>query len=206
MDSSVHTLSAEVDMKPMTKQNFNLTFPHSWTVELLNNRPLIAPARQFVFPKHAEDVERGALELLVKPAQDETFLATCALGFADPIAPTGIWSCPHPDWLCAVSGGYTYLIDTLQPQRWIMVPYRPVLDVRALIEQQLLLFIGHHSIFAWGHNGQAWQTARLSWEGIEITDIVGNTLCGLGWDLITDKDVPFAIDLKTGEHTGGTTE
>lgn len=186
-------------MKPI----HDLTFSHSWTVEVLERRPLIAPARQFVYPQQAEEVERGALELLVKPATGDAFLATCALGFADSTAPTGVWSCPHPDWLCAVSGGYAYLIHTLDPQQWSMVPYRPVLSVRALPEQQLLLFIGHHSILAWGHAGQAWESARLSWEGIEITDIVGDTLCGLGWDLMTDSDVPFVIDLKTGEHTCG---
>lgn len=185
------------------KPTLDLSFPHSWRAEVLGKRPLIAPARQFVYPGQAEEVERGALELLVKPADADAFLATCALGFADPSAPTGIWSCPHPDWLCAVSGGYAYLIDTTNPARWSHVAYRPVLAVRTLPAQQLLLFTGHHSLLAWGREGQAWQTTRLSWEGIEITDIVGDTLCGLGWDLATDKDVPFAIDLKTGEHTGG---
>ncbi|WP_158750865.1 hypothetical protein [Acidobacterium sp. S8] len=178
----------------------DLTFPHSWSAEALERRPLIAPARQFVYPKEAEEVERGAMELLVKPAQGDAFLATCALGFADPAAPTGIWSCPHPDWLCAVSGGYAYLVDTLEPQRWSMTPYRPVLQVRALREQQLLLFVGHHSILAWGREGQAWQSERLSWEGIEITSITSSTLTGTGWDLMTDKDVAFAIDLRTGER------
>jgi len=185
------------------KPALDLTFSHTWTVDVLEKRPLIAPTRQFVYPQQAEEVERGALEFLVKPATGDAFLATCALGFADHTAPTGVWSCPHPDWLCAVSGGYAYLINTLAPQQWSMVPYRPVLSVRALAEQQLLLFVGHHSIFAWGHDGQTWESSRLSWEGIEITDIVGDTLCGLGWDLMTDSDVPFAIDLKTGEHTGG---
>ncbi|HYK36998.1 hypothetical protein [Alloacidobacterium sp.] len=185
------------------KPTLDLTFTHSWTVEVLEKRPLIAPARQFVYPQQTEEVERGALELLVKPATGNAFLATCALGFADSTASTGIWSCPNPDWLCAVSGGYAYLINTLDPQQWSMVPYRPVLSVRVLAEQQLLLFIGHHSILALGRDGQAWESARLSWEGIEITDVVGDTLCGLGWDLMTDNDVPFAIDLKTGEHTGG---
>lgn len=181
----------------------DFTFPHTWSVEVLEKRPLIAPTRQFVYPQEVEEVERGALELLIKPAGSDAFLATCALGFADPSAPTGVWSCPDPDWICAASGGYAYLIHTLQPQRWSMIPYRPVLAVRTLKEQQLLLFIGHHSILAWGRDRQAWQSARLSWEGIEITDIVGDTLCGLGWDLITDSDIAFAIDLKTGEHTGG---
>jgi hypothetical protein len=168
----------------MNKPASDLTFPHTWSVEVLEKRPLIAPSRQFVYPQQVEEVERGALELLVKPASGDTFLATCALGFA---------------------GGYAYLIHTLQPQQWSQIPYRPVLSVRALKEQQLLLFVGHHTILAWGRDGQAWQSERLSWEGIEITDIVGDTLCGLGWDLMTDKDVPFAIDLKSGEHTGGVT-
>lgn len=185
------------------KPTLDLAFAHSWTIEILEKRPLIAPVRQFVYPQQVEEVERGALELLVKPREGDAFLATCALGFANAVAPTGVWSCPNQDWLCAVSGGYAYLIDTLQPRQWSMIPYRPVLGVRALPEQQLLLFIGHHSILAWGRDGQAWESSRLSWEGVEITEIVGNTLCGLGWDLITDSDVPFAIDLKTGEHTGG---
>lgn len=181
----------------------DFTFDHSWKAEVLEERPLIAPARQFVYPNQAIEVERGALELLIKPANGDNFLATCALGFADPTAPTGVWSCPHQDWLCATSGGYAYLINTIQPKEWSQIAYRPVLCVRALSEQDLLLFIGHHSILAWGREGHAWETVRLSWEGLEITDIVGDTLRGRGWDLMTDKDVPFAIDLKTGEHTGG---
>src|ERR1700749_3147754 len=96
--------------KTASKPVIDLVFPHSWTAEVLTMRPLIAPARQFVYPKQAEEVERGALELLVKRADADAFLATCALGFADSSAPTGLWSCPHPDWLCAVSGGYAYLI------------------------------------------------------------------------------------------------
>lgn len=181
------------------KPTIELAFPHSWNVEVLEKPPLIAPARQFIYPEQVEEVERGALELLIKPAEGGAFLATCALGFADPKAPSGVWSCPDPGWLCAISGGYAYLIDTRQPQRWSMVPYRPVLHVLALPEQALLLFAGHHSIMAWGTNGQTWQSERLSWEGIEITEIAGDTLRGLGWDLLTDKNVPFAIDLKTGE-------
>lgn len=176
----------------------HLLFPHSWSVRVLERRPLIAPRRQFVYPQQAEEVERGALELLIQPSAGEKFLATCALGFGDPSAPTGVWSCPHPDWLCAASGGYVYLVHTLRPKEWQMVPYRPVLGIRAVPEQHLLLFLGHQAICAWGGEGQAWESERLSWEGIEITSISGNILHGLGWDLMTDKDVPFALDLQTG--------
>ncbi|MBB6145804.1 hypothetical protein HNQ77_003765 [Silvibacterium bohemicum] len=175
-------------------------FPHHWTAEILPQRPLILPKRQFVYPRQAEEVERGALEVLVRPAEGEPFLATCALGFADPAAPSGIWSCPNPEWVCAVSGGYAYLIDTTLPEHFAQIEYRPVLEVRGLPEQRLLLFVGHHSLLAWGEHGKAWQTTRLSSEGVTVTDIEGDVLRGMGWDLMSDADVPFAIDLRTGER------
>jgi hypothetical protein len=179
----------------------HLTFPHTWTAEILPVRPLILPRKQYVYPRDAEEIERGALEIMVRPEQGEPFLATCALGFADSAAPSGIWSCPDPTRLCAVSGGYAYLIDTTDPARFEQVEYRPVLEVRALPEQELLLFAGHHSLLAWGASGKLWQTERLSWEGVTITRIDGDSLYGTGWDLRTDSGLPFVVDLRTGAHS-----
>jgi hypothetical protein len=184
----------------MSETAVDLTFPHNWTAEILSNRPLILPRKQFVYPRQAEEVERGALEVMVRPANAEPFLATFALGFADAAAPTGVWSAPDPAWMCAVAGGYAYLVNTAKPEHFEQIEYRPVLEVRALEEQQLLLFTGHHSLLAWGASGKAWQTARLSWEGVKITEIAGDSLRGVGWDLRTDRDVPFSVDLRTGAH------
>src|SRR5271170_7570298 len=125
----------------------DLTFPHDWQATVLERRPLIASASftsmpHFVYPREVEEVERGALELLIRPAIDGEFLATFALGFADPAVPTGLWSCPNPQWLCAVAGGYAYLINTADPKQWEQVEYRPVLVVTPLLSQRLLLFSG----------------------------------------------------------------
>jgi hypothetical protein len=195
---------------------------------MLPNRPMILPSRHFVYPAVAEEVERGALEVLIQPAAaEQPFLATCALGFRDPAAPTGLWAMPNPDWLCAVSGGYAYLIDTTEPARFVMIRYRPVLDVvcctadkqqRAADAVQraaenvetaaddlqspspMLLFAGHHSILAWGRDGEVWESDRLSAEGITGLRIEKGILHGLGWDLRTDKDLPFTLDLETGKR------
>jgi hypothetical protein len=182
----------------MSSTPIDLSLPHSWSAEILPRRPLILPNRQFVYPKQAEDMERGALEVMVRPTETEPFLATFALGFSDPTAPTGLWSCPDPDWLCAVAGGYAYVVNTSQPNQFEQIEYRPVLLVRALPSHGLLIFAGHHSLLAWGADGNSWQTERLSSEGIEITHINGDRLEGIGWDLIADRDVPFTIDLRTG--------
>lgn len=190
---------------------FDGSFLHHWQAEILPSRPVILPTRHFVYPQQAEEVERGALEVLIRPApvssaqsdpkrppSAQEFLATCALGFHDPAAPNGLWSCPNPDEICAVSGGYAYIISTKNPKRFTMIPYRPVLEIRPVPVQNLLLFVGHHSILAWGPNGQAWQSEKLTDEGVTLEDIDGPILHGLGWNLMADKDVPFVLDLRTG--------
>ena len=182
----------------------DLIFPHDWQATILERRPLISPARHFVYPREVEEIERGALELIVRPAPDREnageFLATFALGFADPAVPTGVWSCPNPQWLCAVAGGYAYLVNTANPQQWEMIEYRPVLALTPLKSQHLLLFTGHQSLTAYGANGKAWETQRLSWEGIKILEVREASLTGLGWDLMSDQEFQFELNLKTGEH------
>ncbi len=182
-------------------------FPQDWSVEVLKTPPLIAPARQFVYPKQIAGEEdalaRGALQLMVRPATGETFLATCALGFTDPAMPTGVFACPNPQEMCAVAGGYAYVIDTALPDSCTHIALKPVVEVRVLLGQKLLLFVGFHSMMAWGRNGVAWESARLSWEGVRITGIDRDILHGTGWNLMTDREVAFSLDLRSGQHEGG---
>lgn len=187
-------------------------FPHDWSAEVLPRLPLIAPARQFTYPQKVageqDAMARGALLVLVHSAAGGDFLATCALGFTDPAMPTGIFACPKPNELCAVAGGYAYVIDTADPERSTHIPLKPVAEVHVLAEHGLLVFVGFHAIVAWGREGLAWQTARLSWEGLRITGVQVDAngtaaLHGFGWNIRTDMEVEFAVNLETGAHTGG---
>jgi hypothetical protein len=185
------------------KPTVDKSFPAEWTVDVLPARPLILPRRQFVYPVAVEEIERGALELMVHPAAGESFLATCALGFASPAVPTGVWSCPDSATLCAVAGGYAYMIDTGAPENWQQVGYRPVTEVRPMPAAGLLLFSSFHSVEAWGPAGRLWESKRLSWEGLRLGESTAKELHGWGWDMRTDTEIPFVLDLQTGQHTGG---
>src|ERR1700733_15915285 len=94
-------------------------FSRSWSAEVLKTPPLIAPARQFIYPRQIAGEEdalaRGALQVMVRPASGGAFLATCALGFTNSTMPTGVFACPNPQEMCALAGGYTYIVDTTQP-------------------------------------------------------------------------------------------
>jgi hypothetical protein len=191
----------------MTTDASTTVFAQDWRAEILTKPPMIAPVRQFTYPQQIAGEEdalaRGALQLMVRPATGGAFLATCALGFTDPTMPTGVFGCPRPQEMCAVAGGYAYIVDTAQPERCIHLALKPVVDVRILHEQGLLLFVGFHSIVAWGQQGFAWETAKLSWEGLRLTTTDDNMLHGFGWNLMTDKEVAFSVDLLTGQHRGG---
>jgi hypothetical protein len=189
---------------PIPAPHIDLSFPHRWQAEVLRARPLILPPCHFVYPQAAEEVERGALEVLIRSdapldgGDAQPFLATCALGFRDPAVPSGLWSTPKLEELCAVAGGYAYLIDTTTPERFAMIPYRPVLEIRSLVPEGLLLFVRHHSILAWGRDGQAWESTKLSDEGVTITGTDRGILRGTGWEMIRDREKPFALDLRSG--------
>ena len=79
-----------------------------------------------------------------------------------------------------------------------MVPFRPVLQVISAAKANLLLFVDHRSVLAWGKEGQAWHSEKLSDEGVTIAGIDGGILRGLGWNMMTDKEIPFTLDLRTG--------
>jgi hypothetical protein len=182
-------------------------FPHTWAAEVLARPPLIAPARQFVYPLRVpgEDdaLARGAVLVNVKPAQRAAFLATCALGFRDPALPSGIFSCPSPDDLLAVAGGYAYLIDTLAPEHCLQAPLRPVTQVLTAPEAGLILLAGFHTVAALDANGLRWESSRLSWEGVTLGEVRDGKLHGAGWNMHTNREVPFTVDLATGAHVGG---
>ncbi|MGC1870064.1 MAG: hypothetical protein WA700_03820 [Acidobacteriaceae bacterium] len=179
-------------------------FPHDWQVEILEAAPLIAPARHYIYPQAVEEVERSALQIYFRSRPEaEMAMATFALGFADPSLPHGVWSCPNPQQMCAIAGGYAYVVDLDRPDTWMQIPYRPVTWIDAAPHHSLLLFASFHRLWALGAEGKAWETSRLSWEGIRVIGMDDRQLQGFGWDMETDLEVPFVVDLATGHHRGG---
>lgn len=195
-------------MKPTAQIEIHVdSFPHTWTAKLSRDAPLITPARHFIYPQQVageeEALGRGALFLEVRPAAGGSFLATCALGFDDPSLPSGLWACPAPGELLAVAGGYAYRVNTAEPSVCDFLPLRPVTSLLPAPGEGLLLLAGFHRVLALGPEGVRWETERLSWEGVTMGSVRDGVLHGEGWDMFSDREVPFMVDLKDGRHEGG---
>jgi hypothetical protein len=184
-----------------------MDFAKNWTAEVLKTPPLIAPARQYVWPRRIAGEEdalaRGAMYVEVRPSGGGSYLVMAALGFKDPSMPSGLFACPDADEVCVLAGGYAYLAKAAQPEEVTLLGMKPVVEVIPATSAGLLLLVGFHTVLAWGVGGVAWETKRLSWEGVRITGVEDEVLRGLGWDMMRDVEVEFAVDLRTGEHAGG---
>ena len=137
-------------------------FRTSWTAEVLAGTPMIAPARSYVWPMRIageeEALARGAVNVMVRPRTGGNYLVTAALGFKDPSVPTGVFGCANEDEICVVAGGYAYLAKADEPEAVTLLAMKPVVEVREAAEAGLLLFVGFHTVLAWGSEGPAWET------------------------------------------------
>jgi len=189
-------------MKPHFR--FDFTFPRNYEVRMLEAAPPVHPVeKMYHYPVELEEGDRSGAYLRVTPQNGPAWVGFFALGFDSDQVVNQVCSTPDPERFCVVVGGYAYLVKASDPAAWQRVEQRPVVDLRVLPQQQLVLFAGFTSITAFGNSGLGWTTERLTWEGLTITEINMDKLLGHGWDAVADKEVPFEVDLKTGKHTGG---
>src|SRR5215470_12920769 len=96
----------------------NYVFPHNYEVKALESYSLVHPTETLhPFPARLEEGDRQGIYLHVAPKTSPPWIGFFALGFESEQALRGVFSCPDPDWLCAVSGGYAYAVDAANPQR-----------------------------------------------------------------------------------------
>ncbi len=174
----------------------------AWSARILPGPPLIAPTRAFTFPYNVAGEEdalaRGALWIDVRSPTHGNFLAQCALGFATGGVAHGLWHLG--DRLLAVAGGYAYAIDIASPQATTLLPLRPVVEVLPTPNGATLA--GYHAVLV-VDGTDTWQSPPVSWEGVTLTTCDGSTLHGVGWDMTTDEEVPFTLDLHARTLHGG---
>jgi hypothetical protein len=183
---------------------FDFTFPRNYEVRMLEDAPPVHPIEKlYHYPVELEEGDRSGAYLRVTLQDGPAWVGFFAMGFDSDQVVNQVCSTPDPERFCLVVGGYAYLVKASGPAEWQRIEQRPVVDLRVLPQQGLMLFAGFTSITAFGNSGLAWTTERLTWEGLTIMEIDEDRLLGHGWDALADKEVPFEVDLKTGKHTGG---
>jgi len=181
------------------------TFDSSYAVEFLDGFSPGREVRRFYFPGASTVGGGDGLLVRVIPGQCEVdpWVGVFAWGGLSPKGATGVFTCPDPDHLCVVARGAGYVVSAVDPSHHELLGVTPVMGVFPVAAAELIIFADYLGLTAYGRDGRAWRTARLSWDGLQVVEISGEWILGKGWSAPENRHVDFAVDLRTGAHRGG---
>lgn len=180
----------------------DMAFPHSYEVEEVGEFPSSGKfgIPQVFIPPPKGRPEHNGLWLKVKPSNGADWIGVFAIGYPSSRAFSRVVSTPDSSRLCAISQSAAYIVTADNPEQWESVPLLPVLDVRAIPRENLLVFSDFTNLGAYGPGGFAWRSPRVCWDDLKIVNITHDTIEGTGYDptnRITHES-RFVVDLKTG--------
>lgn len=141
----------------------------------------------------------SALLLRIAPANVEPWTGVFAAG--SEVGETRLLTCPDPHWLCVISRGAGYFVDSGNPQAWHEAKILPIQHALAAPEAGLLLLASDTTVEAWNSKGLQWRSGHIAWDGLRQLRVEGMQMRGEGWH--PDCWEEFTLDLRTGKLEGG---
>jgi len=182
----------------MIEQSFQSAFEFEALSELNSGN-----TKRLFYPGAGESGGHDGLNVRVVPHEGEAWIGTFASGRFGPKTITGVFATPNSTKICVVAEGQAYIVNVANPKEHESLSIVPVIAVRSSAKYSLLIFANHTELLAIGANGIAWRTERLSWDSLKLTTLTDETLCGVFWDIQTESEEGFAVNLANGTHTGG---
>src|SRR5262249_44960526 len=96
-----------------------------------------------------------------------------------------------------------YLVVANHPFTWSPIDVFPIVDVAVIKDYPLLIFADFTELTAYGSKGIVWRSARLSDDGIKLTQATSVQIRGQAWSAPRQRWVDFTIDPPTGRPRGG---
>lgn len=178
------------------------SFPRTYECEHLQETPANID-QIFYYPGGSTVGGRDGHIIRVMPYEGDSWVGIFAYGALSPNGANGLYTLPDPARLCVVAQGQGYVVQANAPASYETVEAQPILDVRPIVEREIIVFATFTDLVAYGKAGQLWRTERLAWEELKITEVTADHIRGKVWDPQTESYVDFTIDPATGEHQGG---
>lgn len=174
----------------------------SFEYQVLHDLPGGA-SKIFYMPNKGPGIGRDGMMIKFFPDHGESWVGIFAFGDMLPNGNCQAHLGPGPNHLTVLTKGDAYIVAPNNPDSFIQVKSCPVIDAIPVPNRNLMLFHDYTEIVAYNENGLAWETTRISWDGIEIEEVSNNTILGKSWDAPNEKYVQFNVDLTDGSHQGG---
>lgn len=188
----------------MTKLEEGSLFAKRYNFQVLTELPSgSGDTRRFYYPGAKLTGGKDGLIVRVVPVNGQEWVGVFATGDEFGTLLNGVFTCPDEDMICVVSGGIGYLVHASTPEWSSEVPVAPITRVLQMPESDILVVASFTDLSAWGRDGLRWRTKRLVWDELRVTAYDNRRLSGIGFDPTQSEPVRFSVDLRTGEHEGG---
>lgn len=182
------------------------TFPHSYEIEQMAETPGVRSLPHYYYPGGSTKGGRDGILIKVRPEGGQDWLGTFGFGQIGPTGALGVFTMPDPHQLCVVAKGQGYLVSADAPTSWDLVRVTPIIEVYPIRAQGIVVFADFTRLVAYGPTGIKWETKRLSWDSLRITEVTDQFIKGEFWHIQSEAMSHFVVDLTNGTHQGGMEE
>jgi len=180
-----------------------MIFSANYQCEWLEELPQPEGVRHLYFPGATSVGGADGVLIQVEPKSYPAWIGTFAYGTLSPKGITKVFSMPDPNCLCVVARGQGYIVPAAEPTKYQDLAFHPILDVRIVPKQGLIVFANFTELLAYDASGIRWRTKRLAWDSLKITEVTDDIIRGEFWDIRSEQMSSFIVDLRTGDHQDG---
>jgi len=187
--------------------NLDETFEHNFDCQKRQELPGGQSSKIYYFPGSRSNFGQDGYIFEINPfGEGRPWIGVFAFGKNSANKYSAVLSHPNPSKLCVISWGDGYIVDTVDPQRFYLVDCHPICNVIASKKHKLLVFSNFTEFIAYGFKGFAWRSKRVGWSDLNITEVTDDFVKGNVWDIRSESEIDFSLEISTGLHTGGIDE
>lgn len=178
----------------------DLTFQNNYSIKIIEE---LGIGEQYYFPSANTQGGKDGLIVEVISSEGKSWIGVFAFGEISPNGLSGLYSTPNPNKFCIVSKGSGYIVSSNNPKDWQEVKAIPIMDVRSIKQQKIIVFADYTELIAYDEVGIRWRTERLAYDSFKIIEVTDYNLKGEFWDIRNEAYKTFEVNLTTGSQVGG---
>jgi hypothetical protein len=159
-------------------------------------------AISYYLPDQPTRVGQDGILLKISPRGIPSWIGLFSSVKKYPGTPSRILFTPNPNAICVICSGDAVVTDVMRPDQYTLLDFEPVTDAVAVKERGMIVFAGFTKLMAFDGSNVMWETSRVAWDELKITSIDTSSIFGEYWDVATEKQARFRVDLDTGEVSG----
>ncbi len=158
---------------------------------------------RFYIPDGGREGGKDGVVVTFGSGTENEWTGVFAFGMNGNLMTQAIVPLPDGDRVLVVSNGDGFIVRESVRGEFEKVSAIPVRSVHVVESHRLVVLADDTSLSAYGEGGLVWETDRIAWHELRVENVSANEISCKTFDIRSDEDVSFTVDLETGNCHGG---